>query len=229
MFRNSEIYALIRQRQVRKENEEAEFGVEAASATEKPKVTSTHEPEDLIVDEGDSGEDEEEYLRFLETEKRKAEANNERNKRRKTKPDAHTHRRIARELDIVAIDEQMLDYDEGPSKPTEASNTDSQRHMGEHQARDRRPEGRTIWWPYIQEGWMEGSFQAVHLYYSVPRPWSLSTDCPKHEVGVSRPLSPCHKLCPNRNIHMMKKILSSSLVGRVNPAEVPLSMPFALF
>ncbi len=161
MFRNSEIYALIRQRQVRKENEEAGFGVEAASATENPKVTSTDVPKDLIVDEGDSGEDEEEYLRFLETEKRKAEANNERNKRRKTRPDAHTHRRIARELDIVAVDEQMLDYDEGPSKSTEASNTDSQRHedgLGEechataHQARDRRPEGRKIWWPCIQEG-----------------------------------------------------------------------------
>lgn len=159
MFRNSEIYALIRQRQVRKENEEAEFGVEAASATES-KVTSTHEPKDSIVDEGDS-EDEEEYLRFLETEKRKAEANNERNKRRKTKADAHTHRRIARELDIVAVDEQMLDYDEGPSKPTEASKTDSQRHedgLGEEyhatapQARDRRPEGREIWWPCIREG-----------------------------------------------------------------------------
>lgn len=159
MFRNSEIYALIRQRQVRKENEEAEFGVEATSATES-KVTSTHDPKDSIVDEGDS-EDEEEYLRFLETEKRKAEANNERNKRRKTKTDAHTHRRIARELDIVAIDEQMLDYDEGPSKPTEASKTDSQRHvdgLGEEchatapQARDHRPEGRKIWWPCIREG-----------------------------------------------------------------------------
>lgn len=159
MFRHSEIYALIRQRQVRKENKEAEFGVEATSATES-KVTSTHEPKDLIVDKGDS-EDEEAYLRFLETEKRKAEPTNARNKRIKTKPDAHTHRRIARELDIVAVDEQMLDYDEGPSKPTEASKTDSQRHedgLGEgchataHQARDRRPEGRKIWWPCIQEG-----------------------------------------------------------------------------
>lgn len=160
MFRHSEIYALIRQRQVRKENEEAEFGVEAASATES-KITSIHDPKNFSVDEGDS-EDEEEYLRFLESEKRKAEANNERNKRRKkTRPDAHTHRRVARELDIVAVEEQMLDYDEGPSKPTEASKTDSQRHedgLGEeyhataYQARDRRPEGRKIWWPSIQEG-----------------------------------------------------------------------------
>lgn len=159
MFRHSEIYTLIRQRQVRKENEEAEFGVEAALAIES-KVTSTHEPKNSIFDEGDS-EDEEEYLRFLESEKKKAEANNERNKRRKTKLGAHTHRRIARELDIVAVDKQMLDYDEGPSKPTEAAKTDSQRHgdgMGEedhataYQARDRRPEGRKIWWPCIQDG-----------------------------------------------------------------------------
>lgn len=159
MFRNSEIYALIRQRQVRKENREAEFGVEAASAPES-KITLTHEPKSFIVDEGGS-EDEEEYLRFLESEKRKAEACNERNKRRKIKPDAHTHRRIARELDIVVADEQILDYDEGPSKPTEVSKSDSPRHkkgLGEeyhataYQARDHRPEGKKIWWPCIQEG-----------------------------------------------------------------------------
>lgn len=152
MFRHSEIYALIRQRQVRKENEEAEFGVEAASTTES-KVTSTHEP---MVDEGGS-QDEEEYLRFLEAEHKKAAVNGRR-KGRRTKTDAHTHRRIARELDIVAVDEQMLDYDEGPSKPTEASKTDSQRQengLGEeypNQTRDRRSEGRKIWWPCIQEG-----------------------------------------------------------------------------
>lgn len=161
MFRDSEIYALIRQRQVRKENQEAGFGVEEAPVTES-KVTPTHEPKSLIVDEGGSqDEDEEEYLRFLESEKRKAEANNERNKRRKTKSDAHTHRRIARELDIVLADEQILDYDEGPSNPTEVFKGDSPRHkkgLGEehyptaNQALDRRPEGRKIWWPCIQEG-----------------------------------------------------------------------------
>lgn len=203
MFRNSEIYALIRQRQVRKENEEAEFGVTetaplASGATESKEVTTTtltthqHALEDSIVNEGDNSEEdeeeegkeeegeeeEEEYLRFLEREKRKAEAannnknnnNNERNnkRRKKTKPDAHTHRRIARELDIVAVDEQMLDYDEGCSTkpPMEASKTaaDSQRHedgllaegchhaTAHHQARDRRSEGRKIWWPCIREG-----------------------------------------------------------------------------
>lgn len=161
MFRDSEIYALIRQRQVRKENQEAGFGIEAAPVTES-KVTPTHEPKNLIVDEGGSeDEDEEEYLRFLESEKRKAEANNERNKRRKTKSDAHTHRRIARELDIVLADEQILDYDEGPSKPTKGFKGDSPRHkkgLGEehyptaNQPLDRRPEGRKIWWPCIQEG-----------------------------------------------------------------------------
>lgn len=152
MFRYSEIYALIRQKQVRKENQEAGFGVEAAPVTES-KVTPTHEPKSLIIDEGGSGdEDEEEYLRFLEFEKRKAEANNERNKRRKTKSDALTHRRIARELDIVLADEQILDYDEGPSKPTEASKGDSPHYPTANQALDRRPAGRKIWWPCIQEG-----------------------------------------------------------------------------
>lgn len=159
MFRHSEIYTLIRQRQVRKENQEAELGVEAASATES-KVTPTQEPKRFIVHEGDS-DDEEEYLRFLESEKRKAEANSQRNKRRKTNHDDHTHRRIARELDIVVADEQMLDYDEGPSKATEAPKTESPRqekglgeeyHATAYQARDRRPEGRKIWWPCIQEG-----------------------------------------------------------------------------
>lgn len=161
MFRDSEIYALIRQRQVRKENHEAEFGVEVevASPTES-KATPTHESKSLTVDEGGS-EDEEEYLKFLESEKRQAEANNERNKRRRTRPDAHTHRRIARELDIVVADEQMLNYDEGPSKPTEVSKVDSPRrrrglgeeyHATANQARDRRPEGRKFWWPSIQEG-----------------------------------------------------------------------------
>lgn len=64
---------------------------------------------------------------------------------------------------------------------------------------------------------MEESFKAAHLYnldlHHCPR------NSQTHEVGHSQSL--CHKLYPSRNIYD-EKILSSSLVGRVNPAEIPL-------
>lgn len=166
MFRHSEIYALQRAHQVRQENQEAELETQLQNtATElglAPQITTTcsKQGEDEILDDSD---DEEEYARFLEAEKRKAEASQTR-KKRKTNGVA-THRRVARELDISVAVEQVLDYGEETSQPGDVSKkttlTDSLPDVGglsQHpqvlsntaqRNLDKVLEGRKIWWPTI--------------------------------------------------------------------------------
>ncbi len=116
---------------------------------------------DDIVDAGDG--DEEEYVRFLEAERRKAGAKYQRFKRKITSRDDYTPRRVARELDISVADEQMLNYDEEPSKPTDNLKSSAdivdgpKQHLENsgtttHQKRDPQLDGRKIWWPTIGEG-----------------------------------------------------------------------------
>ncbi|MCJ1426834.1 hypothetical protein MMC29_004737 [Sticta canariensis] len=135
MFRHSEIYALYRERQIRKENLEAGFEPQpespawGASSAIGTTATSTREGQNAVLTKDDS-DDEEEYARFLEAEKRKADAMQMRKKRKMNHENSHenrgrpaTHRRIARELDIVVEDQQVLDYGEEPSKTIDISKT----------------------------------------------------------------------------------------------------------
>ena len=179
MFRNSEIYALYRERQVRKENLEADFellpevsalGSSLATGT---KAASISEVQNEVVAEVDS-DNEEEYARFLEAEKREADAAHTRKKRKMSHASGYdnrgrpaTHRRIARELDIVAADEQVLDYGEESSKSTDITKNTTitireelfedhapspQLHESSRAAlqKHRLPvEGKKIWWPLI--------------------------------------------------------------------------------
>ena len=176
MFRHSEIYALLRQQQVRNENRDADSDPPSESAVlkdagnqeTKMRVKST---EDGTVDNQGS-DDEAEYARFLEAEKRKAEAVHARKKRKMNTGEGHhnrgrpmTHRRIARELDDVAVSEQALDYGEESSIPTTVSGKVSmednmhpldepkqQLHDSERSTdrkHDLPAEGRKIWWPII--------------------------------------------------------------------------------
>ena len=177
MFRHSEIYALYRERQIRKENLEAGFEPQpesparGASSVIGTTATSTSEGRNAVLTKDDS-DDEEEYARFLEAEKRKADAMQMRKKRKMNHENSHdnrgrpaTHRRIARELDIVVEDQQVLDYGEEPSKATDISkNTPIQKEVLEDDERKQQlqepsittlqkesppVEGRKIWWPAI--------------------------------------------------------------------------------
>lgn len=177
MFRHSEIYALYRERQIRKENLEAGFEPQpesparGASSAIGTTASSTSEGRNAVFTKDDS-DDEEEYARFLEAEKRKADAMQMRKKRKMNHENSHdnrgrpaTHRRIARELDIVVEDQQVLDYGEEPSKNTDISKTtpiqkdvlkDDERKQQLQESyittlqKDSPPvEGRKIWWPAI--------------------------------------------------------------------------------
>lgn len=179
MFRHSEIYALYRERQIREENLEAGFDVQpdkpawGASSAIPTKAASASEGRNQVGSEVDS-DDEEEYARFLEAEKRKADVIKMRKKRKMSHANGYdnrgrpaTHRRIARELDIVVADQQVLDYGEEPSKSVDiAKNTatavqekldkDDEPNQQLHESSGAGPqehylpvEGRKIWWPAI--------------------------------------------------------------------------------
>lgn len=180
MFRHSEIYALYRERKIRQENLEAGFELQpenpacGASSAMGTKVASASAGRNKVIAEDDS-DDEEEYARFLEKEKRTADSIQTRKKRKKNHANGYdnrgrpaTHRRIARELDIVVADEQVLDYGEESSKSTDISKstaTQEKLHEDDEPKQQRLHEssklalhkqhlpveGRRIWWPTIGE------------------------------------------------------------------------------
>lgn len=171
MFRHSEIYTLLRERQVREENREADLDLSSRSpileedAENQATNVRTGGAKNEMVD-NDNSDDEEEYAKFLETEKRNAEATHTRKKREFNGGEINnyrgrpiTHRRIARELDDIVASEQTLDYDEEPSKPTTVSDniamedhihqSDRAEHHPHEYEHSTEPEGRKIWWPTI--------------------------------------------------------------------------------
>lgn len=125
MFRHSEIYSIIRQRVVRKENEEAEgkqHSVTAASDNEAEAERSA--PLALELEKENESDDEEEYAEFLGAEQEQVRIEALRSNRKRVRVDgggsqdrAPTHRRLVRELDSVAADDGVLDYGEEPYIP----------------------------------------------------------------------------------------------------------------
>ena len=165
MFRHSEIYAIIRERQIKREQEEADHG-----QTEVVEVAGEQEASKAGVDE--DSDDEEEYARFLEVEQKEMEAEaakkGKTTKRKRNKlggNDEHarppTMRRIAREMDEATAKDTVLDY--GEEDASAASGRRSLDRMngqtrvsyedeGDSKfAVEQRPnrEGRKIWWPTI--------------------------------------------------------------------------------
>ena len=142
MFRHSEIYAIIRQRQLRVENqgvgqedrdseENEDLHIEGQTTavmqghfhTTEAATTLPSPREELV-----NSDDEEEYVRFLEAEKKDVDTENTRKKRKRNGRDmggkferAPTHRRLARELDEAVVDEGVLDYGEEPLSCTNAN------------------------------------------------------------------------------------------------------------
>ena len=163
MFRHSEIYSIIRERQIRKENIEAEGGELPTSVISSHKEDARAvELPDAVGDSGQSSDDEEEYVRFLEAEQKDLQATAASRKRRRhnagsavTYNTRHTSRRIARELDELTAEEQMLDYGDEPSPqrdlPTTASKHEGTKITPPADAHERGSpiEGKKIWWPVI--------------------------------------------------------------------------------
>ena len=144
MFRHSEIYAIVRQRQLHNENREVEpedqapaFILEARGPTRTEEVqqpglvkdfidvAEATSPKTTATQELANSDDEEEYVRFLEAEEEemKTEAARKKRKRNRRYPGAShdrapTHRRLVRELDEAVIDDGPLDYGEEPAVST---------------------------------------------------------------------------------------------------------------
>lgn len=164
MFRHSEIYAIIRERQVRKENADAdEPDGNTASSVQNSAAAPAGDPS---LDEGIKGdsEDEEEYARFLETEQKELKAEAARkNKRNWNHQDGDGYRdrttstrRKVREMDGAMTADTVLDY--GEDAPSPSLNQLNGRSLVSYYSDTEAPaaveqktvlEGRKIWWPTI--------------------------------------------------------------------------------
>jgi len=169
MFRHSEIYAIIRERQVRRENADAE---QDEAHTPSPKPVSAAPAEQHAARE-EASDEEEEYARFLEAEQKamQDEAARRRKKRKRSNADGDaerermpTMRRIAREMDEAGADETVLDYGEedAPVRKTSLQEQGLDAMNGRKSVSyddedtgsvitEQSPvrEGRKIWWPII--------------------------------------------------------------------------------
>ena len=175
MFRHSEIYALLRERQVKKENKDAGFDEVSLPASPTGDIIVAT---DRIAEEGmdsDGEEDEEEeYAIFLAAEQQQMQTEAARKKRKRTDHSSKmerskepTSRRLAREMDEAGADETVLDYgDETPEdaiskeQHLDADDLDgiNSRKRVKYEKTEESPlkaakspavEGRKIWWPTI--------------------------------------------------------------------------------
>ena len=174
MFRHSEIYALLRKRQVKKENKDAGFLDDPAElGFETANVALAQEILGECMSTVSDSDDEVEYAAFLAAEQEQVRAEALRSKRKRSIDDARddrdrvrSTRRKTREMDDAGVDETVLDYGEG----TPVASISSERPLvrgeldgpSDHK-RDKdhdgiaspgpatKPavEGRKIWWPII--------------------------------------------------------------------------------
>lgn len=161
MFRHSEIYAILRERQVREENNEAVGGyVPDGSAFVAATMPRNPLPDETMIKDN-HGEAHvavrEDSFEDSEGTSKNSAANNKR-KRHSTetcdRSSKASTRRLVRELDFVTAENQVLDYGDEPSDkvpylhthPGEASAEGS---TNQHDSIDSVP-GKKIWWPMIQ-------------------------------------------------------------------------------
>ena len=154
MFRHSEIYSILRKRQVLKENLEAEAGalLHEYDTSPDPGVKAISNTQQVIHDENDDSEavdDQEEYMRFMEAERKDMQAAHMSKKRKinsvrgsKWNSRAPTHRRIVRELDDAGTSNDVLDYGEEPiatSDTYKATLPNSSKHINRANNSDCEP------------------------------------------------------------------------------------------
>ena len=164
MFRHSEVYSILRERQVRKENLEAE-GVdqseialsqpeEAVEATtlsdEEGEVSSAGEVKEIVAPvPGKTPQ----HMEVTHTSKKRKRGVVDTDYVHGKKYASRSARGFVRELDSAAAEEQILDYGDEPSL-TKDSKLDevavAQVAEQERGSQARPPEGRRIWWPIIE-------------------------------------------------------------------------------
>ena len=168
MFRHSEIYALLRERQVKKENEDAGSSEEvlALNSQPDPLAMAQDAPEEDMNRIDNRDDDEAEYAAFLEAEQKQFRDQAACNKRKRAAPSFaqernkdRSTRRITREMDSVGVDETVLDYGDEPKEQSLHRELDDPDGRKRIKYEDTKPsyaapvklaiEGRKIWWPTI--------------------------------------------------------------------------------
>ena len=164
MFRHSEIYSILRERQVRKENLEAEGGEESESIGSQPeqlvKATASSDEEGEVRSDA---EVEDALATIPETASQHAKDTQARKKRNFVETDtsygygkkyaSRSARGFVRELDSATAQDQVLDYGEEPptvdgAKEVEVAATEG---VGQECESPARPsDGKKIWWPIIE-------------------------------------------------------------------------------
>lgn len=155
MFRHSEVYSILRERQVRKENQEAD-GEDQSDDLGLKATVSLEAGEEMEDTKGHDNED-----RKDSAEKQNdAEVPATKNKRKRHNADKgdrrgrqYTSRRLARELDSILAEDQVLDYGDEPStahSPTHGHPVVASVSTAVDQVPDASITGRKIWWPVMQ-------------------------------------------------------------------------------
>ncbi len=164
MFRHSEIYSILRERQVRLENLEAEGGDQSKTMVSPPEEAV--EATALSADEGEvqsDGEAREAFATVAENTPQHDESTHASKKRKRGATDtgyvhgrkyaSRSARGYVRELDSAAAEEQILDYGDEPCVTEESKQDGSPATKVAEQGREsqaRPVEGKQIWWPIIE-------------------------------------------------------------------------------
>ena len=179
IFRHSEIYSLVRKRQIQKENCDLDGRSDEHIKEQFVPNDVDNVGKELDAEKSDNDNDDG-YLEFLEAESKQMEADrNELDRERRAKKrkfgrldnnkqydKAPTHRRIARELDDAILCHDVLDYDEGTSEnhlkehspdgdyatlKEMKSEPSATVHATSAATIPSQPQGRKIWWPIIEK------------------------------------------------------------------------------
>ena len=164
MFRHSEIYTILRERQVQKENLEAEGDEGLENMVSQPeqhvKATASSDEEGEVRSDG---EVKDALAEIPEAASQHAENTRARKKRKLVDKDtgygygrkhaSRSARGFVRELDSATAQDQVLDYGEDPptvagAKEDEVAATEAAGQNPE--SRPRLGEGKKIWWPIIE-------------------------------------------------------------------------------
>ena len=164
MFRHSEVYAILRERQVRKENLEAERGEESETMISQPEeaveATALSDEEGEVRSDGEATDI---LATVPESTVKQVKATHVGKKRKIEGTDtgyghgrkyaSRSARGLVRELDSATAEAQILTYDEEPStaegfERAQVPTVQVAEHTRESQARP--ADGKKIWWPTIE-------------------------------------------------------------------------------
>lgn len=160
MFRDSEIYSILRERQVRQENEEADGDDQSdhlvSGATATPEGVTSYNAERDDQEPVDSHQHGNSPVDPRGTSQTSAQMVKRKRDFRDTgdRSGKISTRRLVRELDSATVEDQVLDYGDEPAEqllsthahPEIASADDGADHHGESAF----VLGKKIWWPVIQ-------------------------------------------------------------------------------